>query len=261
TSTIQVVGSGSQTIGLASLSAVATAVSKGVPVIGIAGIMQRAPESIISLQKKGPINSPKDVEGKTMGAEPGDQAQRLFDAFAAKTNIDLSTIKKVNVTKTGALQALLNEDVDFVAAWAVPDGTKANKIKAINKPLMFADYGVNTLSTGIFVTTETAEKKADTLKKFMAATIKAADDVAKDPQAGIDAVKKASADVDPEILKIEIKDLPNMLHTDHSKGKPFGWVAQEDLLQTIDILETYFGMAKGLTPDKIYTDRFFPPQN
>jgi NitT/TauT family transport system substrate-binding protein len=90
--TLQLVASGNQTIGLASLSALALAASKGAPVIGIAGIMQRAPESVISLKTSG-ISKPSDLEGKKFGAVPGDQAQRLFDAYAEANKVDVSKVK------------------------------------------------------------------------------------------------------------------------------------------------------------------------
>ena len=155
--TLQLIGAGNQTIGLASLSALALAASKGAPVIGIAGIMQRAPESVITLKTSG-ITKPSDLEGKKFGAVPGDQAQRLFDAFAEKNKIDMSKIKKIAVNHASMYSSLISGDIDFIAAWAVPDGTKVNKVKPINPPMMFSDSGINTLGTGIFITKDTAEE-------------------------------------------------------------------------------------------------------
>jgi NitT/TauT family transport system substrate-binding protein len=258
--TLQLIGSGNQTIGLASLSALALAASKGAPVIGIAGIMQRAPESVITLKTSG-ITKPSDLEGKKFGAVPGDQAQRLFDAFAEKNKIDMSKIKKIAVNHASMYSSLISGDIDFIAAWAVPDGTKVNKVKPINPPMMFSDSGINTLGTGIFITKDTAEKKADIIKKFMVATQKGAADAEKDPVAAVAAVHNANPETDPEILAEEMKTLPRFLHTDNSAGKPYGWVAKEDLLQTIAIQEKYFGMREGMKPGDIYTDKFFPAAN
>ncbi|WP_158810967.1 ABC transporter substrate-binding protein [Beijerinckia sp. L45] len=255
-STLQLLAAGNHTLGLASLSALALATSKGVPVIGVAGIMQRAPESVISLKGSG-LLKPKDLEGKSYGAVPGDQAQRLFDAFAEVNKLDMSKIKKVSINHAASLTSLVNGDVDFIAAWATPDGTKVNAIKPINPPMMFSDYGINTLGTGVFASKDTAEKKPDMIKRFLLATIKGAADVANDPAAGVAAVHEANPETDPKILAIEMAALPRYLHTDDSAGKLYGWVAEKDLIQTIAIQEKYFGMRVGMKPADIYTGQFF----
>ena len=173
----------------------------------------------------------------------------------------MSTIKKIAVNHASMYSSLISGDIDFIAAWAVPDGTKVNKVKPINPPMMFSDSGINTLGTGIFVTKDTAEKKADVIKRFVIATQKGAADAEKDPVAAVAAVHNANPETDPEILAEEMKTLPRFLHTDNSAGKPYGWVAKEDLLQTIAIQEKYFGMREGMKPDDIYTDKFFPAAN
>ncbi len=131
--TLQLIGAGNQTIGLASLSALALAASKGAPVIGIAGIMQRAPESVITLKTSG-ITKPSDLEGKKFGAVPGDQAQRLFDAFAEKNKIDMSTIKKITVNHASMYSSLISGDIDFIAAWAVPTVPKSTRSNQSTRP-------------------------------------------------------------------------------------------------------------------------------
>jgi NitT/TauT family transport system substrate-binding protein len=259
-STLQLIGSGNHTIGLASLSAMALANSKGAPIIAIAGIMQRGPEAVVALASSN-ITKPSDLEGKKFGAVPSDQAQRLFDVFADVNKLDMSKIQKISLNYSNALTAVINGDVDFIAAWVVPDALKVAKFKPIAKPMVFSDYGINTLGTGIVVNKTVAKEKPDVLKRFLAATIRGAQDVEKDPLAGVAAVAKSSPEADVAILTEEVKALPHFLHTDNSAGKVYGWIAKEDLVKTIQIQEKYFGMRAGVTPEDIYTAEFFPPGN
>ena len=43
----------------------------------------------------------------------------------------------------------------------------------------------------------------------------------------------------------EVREMP-------VEGKPYGWVAEADILQTISLLEEYSEMKPGLTPAGIY---------
>jgi len=256
-STLQLVGSGNQTIGLASLASLAAAVGKGVPVMAFAGIMQKSPDSVYGLATEG-FKQPKDLEHKRFGYVPGDEAQRTFDAFAAKTGIDESTITRVALTESNVYSAVLSGQVDFTVGWINVDAPKIAKYKPITKPMLFADYGVNTLGTGMFATKTTLAKDPDMIRKFLAATIHGADDVKKDPQAGIDAVIKAVPETDRGVITGEMSTLQDFLHTKYSAGHPFGWVAPEDLASTIEIEQKYFDLPASVTAADVYTDKFFP---
>lgn len=250
-STLQVVGAGNDTIGLANLSALAMAVSKGVPVVAIAGLIQQAPEGVISLASSG-ITKPSDLEGKRWGAVAGDEAQHLFVAFAEKNGIDLSKIQKVSLNHSAAISALINGDVDFVCAWVLQDGLKIAKIKPIAKPMLFSDSGLNTLGTSFFVTRDTLKAHPDALRRFIAATARGAEDVAKDPELGVDAVMKARPEGSRDVLSEEIAALPPYLHTARSAGHPFGWLAPEDVDEMLQVLKKYYELPASISADQVY---------
>jgi NitT/TauT family transport system substrate-binding protein len=256
-STLQVVGAGNGTIGLANYATLAIAVSKGVSVVGIADILQRSPEAMLSLKKTNIVN-PADLVGKRYGDAPNTACAKMFDAFAGINKIDLGKIRKI-ATGTSGLAAVVHGDVDFTCGWATTDALKIAKEAPINPPMILADYGVATLGIGLFVTKDTAATKADLLRRFMVASIQGADDVAKDPAAGVEAIMKAHPEVDREVITHEMEMLPPYLHTPHSAGHEFGWVAPEDRQQTVGILEQYFGLPPGLSPDQLYTNDFLPP--
>ena len=254
-STLQVIGGGNGDIGLANLSALAMASSRGVPVIAIAGVMQRAPEAVISLESSG-IRTPKDLEGKRWGAVAGDEAQRLFTAFAAVNGVDTSKIRKINLNHSAAITSLLNGDVDFVCAWALQDGLKIAQVKPIGQPMLFADSGLNTLGTSIFVTRATLERRGDMLRRFMIAVRQGAEAVAQDPNAGVEAIMRARPESMREVLTAEIAAVPQYLHTKNSEGKPFGWLAEADILEMLTVMRTYYDLPESVTPVSIYDGQF-----
>jgi NitT/TauT family transport system substrate-binding protein len=258
-STIQAVAAGTDTIGLANLALMAQAVGRGIPLVGIAGMMQKAPDSIVSLKGSG-IATPKDLEGKRWAFVPTDSSARIFPAFAAANGINMDTLKKIQVSYATNFTSLLQGDADFICAWASPDAFKIAKQKPIEKPMRYADYGVSMLGTGIFVTKDTAAKRADLLKRFLRATVRGAEAAAKEPEAAVGAVMAARPDTDRAILVEEYNNLPEYLHTKYSTGHTPGWVASEDWDQTLTLLKQYFEAAPDLKAAAVYTNEFLPGQ-
>lgn len=253
--TLQVVGAGNDTLGLANLSALATARSRGVPVVAIGSLIQRAPEAVLSLATAN-IHSPKDLEGKRWGAVAGDEAQRLFMAFAARNHVNVSTIHKISLNHSAALSALLNGDVDFICAWALEDGLKLARVKPINPPMLFAASGINTLGTAIFVTQRTLAEKAEVLRRFMVATRQGAAAVAADPTAAVQALLRARPESDRSVLGAEVAGLADSVHTPASAGHPFGWLAQSDVDGMLGVMREYYALPSTVTAAQIYTNRF-----
>lgn len=254
-STLQVVGSGNDTIGLASISALTLAASKGLPVVAIAGLIQRAPEAVLSLESAG-ISKPSDLEGKRWGAVAGDEAQRLFLAFAERNGVDVGKVRKVSLNHSAAITSLLNGDVDFICAWALQDGLKIAKAKPIAPPMLFADSGLNTLGTSFFVTRDTFKAKPDVLKRFIGATARGAEDMQREPAAAVDAVMRARPEGSRDVLAEEVAALPPYLHTERSAGHAFGWIAPEDLAEMLKVMKTYYELPDSVAPEQIYVRDF-----
>jgi len=254
-STLQIVGSGNETIGLANLSALTLARSAGVPVVAIGALMEKSPEAVVTLATSG-IRTPKDLEGKRWGLVPGDEAQRLFIAFAAQNRINLSSIHKVTLSQAAGFSALLNGDVDFVCAWTIEDAPRIAAIKPIGKPMLFTDSGLNTLGTVLFVTDSTLAAKPDVLRRFMRATRRGAADLEKSPQAGVDALVNSQSVYDRAFLTSQMQLLPGYFRTSNSVNRPFGSIAPEDIQALLHIMRAYYALPMSITADKIYTDEF-----
>lgn len=255
--TIQAVASGSDLIGMATASTIALAASKSVPVVAVAGVMQKSPEAILMLKGSG-ISKPKDVEGKRWGFIPGDSGARIFEAVAALHKVDLNKTTKVQLSFATRNTSLLQGNVDFITAWVSPDAYKIAKQKPIDPPITFSDVGVNVLGSSIFVTRETAATRGKTIRGFMAATIRAFEEGEKNPTALADALMKARPSTDRVILVEELKHLPEFVHTKNTAGQPFGQMAPQDWEQTGDILRNYFDLPATFRIADVYTNDLLP---
>jgi NitT/TauT family transport system substrate-binding protein len=255
--TIQAVASGNDLIGMATASTIALAASKGVPIVAVAGVMQKSPEAILMLQGSG-ISKPKDVEGKRWGFIPGDSGARIFEAVAALHKVDLGKVSKVQVSFATRNTSLLQGNVDFITAWTSPDSYKIAKQKPIDPPIVFGDVGVNVLGSSIFVSKETAANRGKIIRAFLAATIRAFEEGQKDTAAPIEALMRARPSTDREILTEEFKHLPEFVHTKNTAGRRFGWMAPQDWEQTGAILRDYFELPGTFRIAEVYTNEFLP---
>jgi NitT/TauT family transport system substrate-binding protein len=259
TGTIQAVGSGDFEIGIAGLGALAQAQqSAGADtIVAVAGLLQKDPTSIISLKGSG-INSPKDIEGKRLGTDAGNFEDGMIKAFAEANGVDMNKIKVIMINGGGDRVALLKGDVDFINGWANPDGDKVAERAAIEPPMLFADYGVNILGSSVIVRKDYLAKHGDAVRGFLAALQKGKAEAAANPDEALKILMDARPDSNEEGIKGEIKSMPKYEHTAASEGKPYGWVAEQDITLTISLLEKYSGMAPGLTPAKIYDGSYLP---
>lgn len=63
------------------------------------------------------INSPKDLEGKTIGIPTGADVQIAINNMAKEYGVDLNKVKVANLAPSDALTALQNGNIDAMAAW------------------------------------------------------------------------------------------------------------------------------------------------
>ncbi|WP_425053362.1 ABC transporter substrate-binding protein [Psychromarinibacter sp. S121] len=259
TGTIQAVGNGDFDIGIAGLGALAQAqkAAGADTIIAVAGLIQKDPTSIISLEGSG-IASPKDIEGKRLGTDAGNFEDGMIKAFAEANGIDLEKVEVIIINGGNDRVALLKGDVDFINGWANPDGDKVAAMHPIEPPLLFADYGVNILGSSVIVRKDFLAENPDVVSGFLEAIIKAKADVEADPEAARDAIMANRPDSDPEAILEQIIVMKKYEHTAATEDMPYGTVALEDIELTIDLLEKYSGMEPGLTPGDIYTDAYLP---
>lgn len=103
-----------------------------------------------------------------------------------------------------------------------------------------AARAVNILGSGIIVSTQTATRDPTVVKRFLAATVRAVHDIAKSPNAAIDAMVQARPSADRMLLAEQASHFAEFQYTKNSAGYPFGWFAKADWDDTRELLEEYF---------------------
>jgi NitT/TauT family transport system substrate-binding protein len=226
-------------------------------------VMYNRPPFTVAVKADSPIKSPKDFEGKTLGAPANDGALKLFPAFCKITKIDCDKVKITNMQPNLREQMLMQGQVDGVFGYvntirfsAKLIGVDDSKLRYIN----YGDYGMDLYSNAIMVSQKLAKDNPEAVKGLVRAINKGLEDALKDPDAAIAAVAKREplikTSVERERFDATLKD--EMNHPEIAKIG-LGNVDTDRLKRSIDILVTAENLPRTPATSEIFTPVFLPP--
>ncbi|QJU52571.1 ABC transporter substrate-binding protein [Herbiconiux sp. KACC 21604] len=256
-STLQLVASGSDPVGLVDSGTMMGGVSKGLPVQAVCVLAQRNPMSAIFPASAG-ITGIDDLKGKTIAVTPGDSLSQIFPAVLAANDLQDSDVNMVGLADpaakqssvlTGASDAFLGYYTLQLPAIEQSSGEKMDY-------LAFSDLGVDTLSMGIVVNKDWAAENEDLLTRFIAATQESAQFVVDNPEKAADDFVAGVPSFDRELALTQITAAVPLLHTEATEGSPICQSDEGDWAATEDILSTYAGLSPADSLDAYYTNDY-----
>jgi NitT/TauT family transport system substrate-binding protein len=233
----------------------AIAASKGAPVIMIANVTQLGPNGAITLDRR--MESPKDIAGKTIGLVPGESAHVALLAVAKKHGIPENAYRIVTIEAASKIAALLTKKVDMIPGFRFGDYLRAYSQNPNVKITLFSDWGVNILGNGYLVSTATLEKNPELVQRFLRATLRGWQDALRDPKAGIDALVKEFPDTNRQFVEMGLPMVFEHMHSQATKGRPLGWMAEEDWKSTLEIMKSA-GLEGDRPPRSFYRNLIDP---
>src|SRR6266404_1498964 len=99
------VDTGRADAGLADAAVVIASSARGTSIKVVGMVFDKTPLNIFSLKSK-PLAKPKDLEGTTLGAPPGDSQRQMFPAFAKLNGIDAGKVTWVNIEPAAKIAAV-----------------------------------------------------------------------------------------------------------------------------------------------------------
>lgn len=226
-------------------------------------MIYNTPPFTIVVKKDSPIQTPKDLEGKTVGGPANDGALKLFPAFAKVAKIDASKVSITNMAPNLREQMLLRGQVDAIFGFTNTVYFSA-KLVGIDpdKDLRFikyADYGMDLYSNAIVFSRTFARENPKAVAGFVKAVNRAINDTLKDTQAGMDTVMKREPllkrDVETERLIATIKQ--EMSHPEVGRIG-LGDVDPERLKRAIDMVVDANSLPRTPSNDEIFDRSFLP---
>ncbi|HSB42601.1 MAG TPA: ABC transporter substrate-binding protein [Methylomirabilota bacterium] len=250
------VDTGRADVGLADSAVVIAAVGRGAKIKVVGMVFDKSPLNIWS-HKAAPITKPKDLEGKTVAAPPGDGQRQMFPAFARVNGIDQSKVTWVNVEPAAKVPAFAEKRVDAVADYTtgLPFYEKAvGKGNAVMLP--WADHGLDMYSMSIMASEKTMKERAPMLRAFLEASYLGWRDVMSDPKSALEIFKKRVPEIDLAIIEPNMMMGLDLMKTDRYAKNGIGWMEDKKMCASVDLVNTYMGVPTKVDCHAVYTNEF-----
>jgi NitT/TauT family transport system substrate-binding protein len=226
-------------------------------------VYDKPPFAIVSLTKSN-INTPKDLEGKVLGAPAPDGAYAQWAAFTKENGVDASKVKIENVGFPVREPMLADGKVDAITGFSfssyfnlLAKGLTEKDIKV----MLMSDFGIVMYGNAIMVNPDFAKQNPKVVAGFVKATIKGIIDTIKDPDSAIKSVMKRAETADEKIELARLKmALNDNFVSPWVKANGVGGIDDARMAKSIDqIAVTYeFKNAKPKVSD-IFTSEYLPP--
>ena len=259
------VDTGRADIGLADASVVIPRVAQGARIKLVGAVFDNTPLNIWTRKDTG-IVKPRDLEGKTLAAPPGDAQRQLFPAFAKINGIDASTVKWINIEPAAKFVALSEKRAD-----AVPDYTTGQPFweKAVGKEnlvrMPWYQYGFDTYSMSIFASEKTINERPKVLRDFLEASYRGWRDVMEQPKAALDIFKKRVPEIDLSLIEPNMMLGLELMKTERYAKNGIGWMDRGKMCRTVELINTYMDVPRKAGCDEVFTNAFLtkiePPKS
>lgn len=224
-------------------------------------LYNKPPFAIVGRKSLG-VNSPKDLEGKILGAPAPDGAYAQWDAFVKANDIDASKVTIENVGFPVREPMLAQGKVDAITGFSFSSFINL-KAKAVPEDdisvILMADHGLDLYGNVLIVNPEFAEKNPDAVKGFLASVVRGMQDTIAAPATAVKAVLNHN-DVAREAVELERLQMAidQNIVTDEVLANGLGGVQMDRLEKSIDqIGDTYTFTNRPAAAD-IFDASFLP---
>ena len=231
------------------------------PVKAIMMVYDKPPFAVVGRASQG-VSTPKDLEGKVLGAPPPDGAWAQFTPFASANGLDVSKITVEPVGFPTREPMLAEGKVDAITGFSFSSflnlvrlGVPEDDIKII----LMADNGLSLYGNAIIVNTDFAEANPGKVTGFLRAVAKGWKDVIADPAMGAAAVaeRNPAADVALEQRRLQLSIDQNVL-TEAVKANGMGMVELDRFEEGLAQLAENYDFKTVIDFGSIYTDAYLP---
>lgn len=258
---IRFVEAGIAEFGFVDIPSLVASGSGGASVRIVAGIYQRAPYCVFSLDPGANVTSPAGMVGLEMGSSSASFMPRIFAAFMKMNGLDPSTLKIVNIDGAARVPMLVTKQVQSIDQFLMgePSIRRAAAPAAAPKCLLLADHGLDIYANSIGVREDFLKRNPEAVRGFVRAALRGLKDALANPEEAARIQTQYLKALDPVIIVEELKILRRIVITGDVEAKGFGTITPDRLARTVDFINRNITVpGTPLRADQIFVDGFLP---
>ncbi len=194
-SSVKMVSTGVDDIGMSSADQILIARSKGVPLVALTAMYQKSPVVLFSL-KENNIVAPEDLRGKKIGFKYGDNTEVPVRALLRKYNLNEGEYEEVPVSYDPT--PLLDGRVDVLPGFVLNEPLSLKEKGHELNVIYLADYGINFYADVIFTREDILESRQEDIDTFLDATLEGFNYAITNPEDAIDSTMKRNPEANRE---------------------------------------------------------------
>lgn len=254
-------GTGVVDFGFADLGSLVLGRSRGLKVKALGIVLDKDPSVMISLKSSG-IKTPKDLEGKSIGALTASALRDTWPPLAQLNNVDVKKVTWLDMPSSAYVASLMSKKVHAIATYVttLPSyEAQAKKIGEEVSVLYYADFGVDTYGVGLLTSEQMIKEKPEMVRRFVQASMRGYAWAFENPEEGIRLFLKANPETSAERVRTEVKITADLMLTPFAAKEGIGQYDEKKVVQTRDLTLKARNIDPSTMPAKdIYTNEFLP---
>ncbi len=257
------VATGAFPIGFADINSLVKFLDQnpGAPVTAVMMVYDKPPFAVVGRKSLG-IETPKDLEGKVLGAPPPDGAWAQFPAFATANDLDMDAITVEPVGFPTREPMLAEGNVDAITGFSFSSYLNLVRIGVPEddiSTLLMADYGLELYGNAIIVNTDFAAENGEMVTGFLTAVAQGWASAIADPEAAVASLieRNPAADAALETRRLQLSIDANVA-TDYAMENGIGGIDDARMLRAIEQLKETYEFQNAPDPAAYFDASFLP---
>ncbi len=258
--TIKYVSARTVNFGFADMASLVGGRARGAKARELAVVYGKAPHGVYFLKGSG-IRTPKDLQGRTIGAAQGSATYRTFGAFVNLAGIDRSKVNFQFMDSPAILPSVLSGKVDaglFYVTESPKITLKARKIKKAISHLMYRDSGFNIYANGIIAHQDDIKDDPGRVRRFLKATIQGMAYAIDHRDEAVDDFLRYNPNVSKTVSRGQWDVTVGLMSTQEAKKNGIGYMLREKVKNTRDLMTKLLKLKTKVKVEDLYTNQFNP---